>query len=184
VRVYGTLLERSAAAIRAEQPQAEIVIGGMWGPPDTDAVVPVRRYLKKLLRDPGFRDAFDAVALHPYGPDLRTVFSQVRDGRRVLNRGDAADAGIWVTEVGWASGGPRREPLVTSKRKQATLLHKSFERLIRKRGAWDIRGVHWYSWRDSSHGLCKWCKKSGLRTKSGALKPAARVFRKLPRAGS
>jgi len=184
VRQYASLVKQTAKAIRAEDPQAEVVLGGMWGPPGTDAVVPTLRYLKRLYRVRGSRKSFDSIAIHPYAARLENVKGQIRAARELATRVRDRKVGIWVTELGWASGGPTSEPLVKSPREQAALLRKSYRFLIKKRKAWRIRSVHWYSLRDTRAGAshCSWCAHSGLRTTAGAEKPAAAAFRSLPRA--
>lgn len=182
---YAALLEETASAIRAQDPGAEVVVGGMWGPPGAGAVVPALRYLERLYRVDASRESFDSVAVHPYAGRFENVKSQIRATRRFVTSVGDGDVGIWVTELGWASGGRKREPLVKTRAEQAALLRKSFRFLIRKRNAWRIRGVHWYSLRDTrlGFGICAWCPRSGLRTADGAEKPAAAAFRNLPRSG-
>jgi hypothetical protein len=181
VRGYARLLNAAAARIRSVDPNADVVIGGMWGPPWTDAVVPTERYLEELYRVRGVRAAADSIAVHPYAGRLDQVSAQLRGIRDVARRSGDRGVGLWVTELGWASGGPRHQPLVKTPREQASLLRQSFEFLLRKRKAWHIRGVYWYSWRDtsSSAGICAWCPRSGLRTRAGTAKPAARAFRQV-----
>jgi len=184
VRGYAALVKEAGKAIRAEDPRADVVLGGMWGPPATDAVVPTLRYLERLYDVRGSRSTFDSIAIHPYGAEFASVKNQVRGTRRLVTRVGDSKVGIWVTELGWASGGPKDSPLVKSRREQAALLRRSYRFLIKKRIPWRIRSVHWYSLRDDRAGaeVCDWCPRSGLRTSAGAEKPAAAAYRRLPRA--
>ena len=183
VRRYAALLEGAANHIRREDPKAEVILGGMWGPPDADVVVPTEEYLQRLYRIRGVKSAFDSVAVHPYAGRFSSVVSQLRGVRKVLQRAGDRRTGMWVTEVGWASGGPQREALVKSPSEQAKLLRASYRLLLRKRKAWNVRSVHWYSWRDTSTNanICAWCPQSGIRTSDGGEKPSTRAFRRLAR---
>lgn len=178
---YARLVAAAGGAIRSVDPAAEVVLGGMWGPLDTDAVIPTSRYLKRFYAVPGIEGAFDAVAVHPYSPTVAGVKEQMLLARRAMRKARDAGTAIWVTELGWASGGPRNEGLVKTPKAQARLLDKSFRYLLEKRKAWKIRGITWYSWRDASaqETDCAWCPRAGLRTVSGGKKPASRAFRKL-----
>ena len=67
-------------AIKTKDPQAQIVLAGMPGYGDVNAW----DFLDSLYSVPGTEDHFDAVALHPYAPDL----DQLRAGDRADPRGD------------------------------------------------------------------------------------------------
>jgi nucleotide-binding universal stress UspA family protein len=177
---YGRLLVAASARIHAVDPTAEVITGGMWGPPSADEVIPTAQYLRRLYAVPGVKGSFDAVSVHPYASSLDGVDEQVKAVLRVI-RAAGDDAGIWVTELGWASGGPRENGLVKTPKGQARLLTSSITTLVAKRLAWRIRGVLWYAWRDAPPEAtdCEWCPKSGLRAQSGAGKPAAKAFRRL-----
>jgi hypothetical protein len=143
-------------------------------------VIPAVQYLRQLYGVPGVRGSFDAVAVHPYAGSLDGVDEQVKAVLKTIKRaGD--DAGIWVTELGWASGGPRDNGLVKTPKGQARLLTSSITTLIAKRVAWRIRGVLWYAWRDAppEETDCEWCPMSGLRKQNGSPKPAAKAFKRL-----
>jgi hypothetical protein len=177
-RAFAALLEPTAEAIRAADPEAEVVLGGIWGPrePPGDArrapLVPVGEFLDRLYRFPGIDASFDAVAVHPYSPDVRGVLDQVADAQRAIEvAGD--DAGIYITEIGWASSGPEDSRLVKGEAGQAQMLLRTFSAFERHRRAFRLRGVFWYTWRDGGGaGICEWCAGAGLHTAFGAPKPA------------
>jgi hypothetical protein len=175
VRSYAELLEGTAGAMRVVDPGVEIMLGGMWGTDSVkDSVVPAARYLKRLYRVPGARDSFDSIALHPYAGRMKGVIEQIKAARAVAKRARDRDVGLWVTELGWASSGPRKENLVYGPGKQARLLRTAFATLHRKRAAWRIRGVYWYAWRDTPrlNAICDWCPGAGLFSEAGTPKPA------------
>jgi hypothetical protein len=177
---YGQLLAVTAARIHAVDPGAAVITGGMWGPPSAHAVTPTVRYLRQLYAVPGVKASFDAVSVHPYAGSLDRVNNQVKSVLGVIEA-NRDDAGIWITELGWASGGPRDNDLVKTPKGQARLLTASVSTLIAKRLAWRIQGVQWYAWRDAPPEKtdCEWCPKAGLRKENGAPKPAARAFKRL-----
>ena len=63
----------------------------------------------------------------------------------------------------------------------ARLLEKAYDDLLRKRRAFRLRGVFWYSWRDKDGGdqICAWCGQAGLRNADGSAKPAWDAFVKV-----
>jgi polysaccharide biosynthesis protein PslG len=184
VSSYALLLRPAAAAIRAVDPDAEIVLGGMWGPRRAPRnVIPTTIYLRELYGEPGARESFDAFGVHPYDPRLRGVLRQIRRLRFVAKRHGDGEVDIWVTELGWASSGPKREPLVKDKREQARLLRRAYTKLRRLSGAWNVRGVYWYAWQDTPrrNAICDWCPGAGLYSIGGVAKPAWRDLSALAR---
>ena len=176
--LYAELLAAAADAIRQVDAGAEIVLGGMWGPPDAGGrVVPTQRYLRDLYSR-GAEQSFDTIAVHPYAPRLRDVFGQIRGVRRVARkRGDPA-VGLVISEIGWASGGPRRQNLVKTRAAQARLLGDAYVRFRRRRERWNLWGAYWYAWRDTEHEarVCAWCEQAGLHSVNGRPKPAWRAL--------
>jgi polysaccharide biosynthesis protein PslG len=176
---YAQMLIGASAQIKAVDPGADVVLGGMWGPPSaSNAVTPVSRYLRRLYEVPGIESSFDSIALHPYAPDFARAMKAVKTARKTVARAGDPKAGTWITEIGWAAGGPRANAYVKGRQGQARLLSRTLSELRRKRHAFRLRGVFWYTWRDKGGGaaICEWCGHSGLRTKRGSAKPAWRAF--------
>jgi polysaccharide biosynthesis protein PslG len=177
---YAALLETAAAKMRAADPDAEIVLGGVFSARDTDeGVVGSAHYLEQLYRVPDVTDSFDAIAVHPYAGRVPQVFAQVDAVREAAEAAGDGDVGLWVTELGWASDGPPSENLVTTPEGQATKLERSFGTLIGRRDQYQLRGIYWYSWRDTEPGgaVCSWCGFSGLIGREGEPKPAYEALR-------
>lgn len=182
--LYAELLAASAEAIRKVDEGAEIVLGGMWGPPDAPGrVVPTESYLRELYATPGAAESFDTIAVHPYGPGLREVFAQIRGARRVARERGDEDVGMVVSEIGWASGGSKRQNLVKSRDAQARLLRGAYARFTRRSERWNLWGAYWYAWRDTAHEarVCGWCEQAGLHSMNGRPKPAWRTLSALAR---
>ena len=178
---YTEIVSTVGAEIKAVDPRADIVLGGMWGPPDADAVTPTIEYLKALYAIPNAADTFDSISVHPYAPTLAGVKAQMTRVHKAVRRFGDPNVGTWVTELGWASGGPRKEGLVKTPKAQARLLTQAFDFLIKKRRAWRLRGVQWYTWRDAGPGEsdCAWCPQAGLLKNGGATKRAGRAFKRI-----
>jgi hypothetical protein len=161
---YISLLESAERAIHAQDPDAEIVLGGMFGtPPDAgESADTAWQYLRALYETEGAQELFDGVASHPYAANLAKVESQLELLRDEIVRAEDPDAGLWVTELGWASSGPDH-PLNRGPEGQAERLTEAFELLLEHRADWNVEGVTWYSWRDfTDPAPCDWCGGSGL----------------------
>jgi hypothetical protein len=176
---YARLLDVAAAAIRAEDPRAEVLLGGMFRYPlgGADGGIRATDFLQRLYERGGSGD-FDGIAIHPYAARLSGVEHLVGRMSAIASAAGDADAGLWITEVGWASGGGPN-PLNRGLRGQATRLSRAFAWFTANREALDLRLVAWYAWRDLPLGetRCDWCARSGLFRLDGLLaKPAWNRF--------
>jgi polysaccharide biosynthesis protein PslG len=174
---YAELLAPTAERIHDEDPDAEILLGGMFGPERRPTLLKATRFLRALYRDEGLVDSFDGVAVHPYSGSALGSLAQIRAVRHTIRRHGFGEE-LWVTEIGWASGGRPNQELVKDKRKQARLLQRTFGRFAARHERWNLGGAFWYAWRDSERGraVCAWCPRSGLISRSGAKKPAYRAM--------
>jgi hypothetical protein len=179
VGLYAKIVKETSKAIRAEQPDAEIILGGMWGPDSASKVVtPVVKYLGKLLKIDGVKESIDSIALHPYSSSADGSQQALKVARNALKKAHAKDLGMWITEIGWASGGPKKEPFNKGKSGQAKTLADAYKGFRKNAGKYNLHGVFWYSWRDKPGGdlICAWCGYAGLRAKNGTAKPAWDAF--------
>jgi hypothetical protein len=177
---YANLLVYGAAGARSVDPNANIVLGGMIGEPGQAGKKTISgwNFLRALYRNPSVDAAFDGIAVHPYGASLKSVKGTIYRWRQELARANASRDKIWVTEIGWASGGGEH-PLNRGIRGQAKLLTETFGWFTRKRKALGIANVDYYAWRDAAPGAdhCLWCAKSGLlRYRHYQPKPAWKAF--------
>lgn len=180
-RRYAELVRISHDATTQEDPDARILLGGMPGYTRYRAW----RYLDRVYGQPGMDHGFDAVALHPYAPDVRHVIKQIKRVRRVMRAHGDADVPIWITELGWGSDDPDKFGLNKGIRGQSRMLRRAFPRLERARRRWKLRHVFWYDWRDpaaGSHG-CSFCTSSGLLWHDGSPKPAWHAFLRIKSPG-
>jgi hypothetical protein len=179
-RKYRKLVGISHDAIHSRDKKARIVLGGMPGYVQTKAWV----YLKRLYQSRRFKRKFDAVAVHPYSPDVKHVFVQLWRMRQVMRRSHDRRAGLWITELGWGSKRPSRsEPINKGPKGQKRLLKKTFTRLKRQRKPYNLKHAYWFDWRDESRGTraCSFCTTSGLFRHSQKPKPAWRAFKRVTR---
>jgi hypothetical protein len=162
---YAELLVAAAEEIRSEDPGAEVLLAGMSRQRLADREGGIRGtdFLKQLYERTGSEAAFDGVAIHPYAQRMSGVKAQVRRMIGIAHAAGDDDVGIWITELGWASGGPAH-PLNRGPRGQARRLEQAFRWFTAKRSRSDIRLVAWYAWRDLARGHphCEWCARTGL----------------------
>jgi hypothetical protein len=182
---YADLLIYGSAGIKSVDPRAQVILGGMIGEPGQEGKKTVSgwNFLRALYDYPGAREAFDGIAVHPYGASINAVKGTIYRWREELERAGALADRIWVTEVGWASGGGDH-PLNRGLKGQAELLTDVFDWFTHKRKALRIANVDYYAWRDAAPGAdhCLWCAKSGLlRYNHYQPKPAWRAFLKFTR---
>jgi hypothetical protein len=163
VEGYANLVGAAEEAIHERDPDAEVILGGMFGTPLKGELPAYTAwdYLDRLYAIEGASETFDGIGAHPYAAKLAKAESQVELMRdSVEAAGD--DAGIWITEIGWASAG-EENPLNRGPGGQARQLTAAYELFLERREEWNIETVTWYSWRDyEGEGLCVWCPGSGL----------------------
>jgi polysaccharide biosynthesis protein PslG len=170
---YGSLVVATTAGIRSEDPDAVVLLAGLTGTRTNGQRMSTSAFLTGLYSVAEIAASFDGIAVHPYNRKARGTIDQIKTARAVATaHGDTA--GIWVTEVGWASAGKRRWGLVKSPNGQARLLRRTFTRLLDGGAQWGVRAVYWYAWRDTERGqaVCGWCPWSGLLDRTGRRKPA------------
>jgi len=176
-RDYADLVELSARTIRAADGRARILLGGVAAV--QNGPLPWV-FLRDLYRVKGIERHFDAVAIHPYSPNMFGVTYQLSQMRRAMSRADDRRTPIEVTEIGWGSDGPRESPLVKGVEGQARSLRKAFDLLAEKRRRYEIGSVQWLSWQDSadSEPGCGFCQYTGLFTLERDAKPSWREFKR------
>jgi hypothetical protein len=169
----------TARAIRRVNPDAEIVLGGMFATPSGKGKMTSWQYLRRLYRVKGIKRVFNTVAVHPYAPGLKGLRRQISRLRQVMRRNGHRRAGLRITEYGWGSATGRHR-LLKGPRGQARMLRRSFRIFKNGRKRWRLRGVHWFSWQDGDVA-CRFCASSGLVTQERQRKPSFRAFRTVAR---
>lgn len=180
-RAYTRMLRAVGESIEQVDPSAEIVTAGLPAS-ELNGTIPLPRYIRQLYRA-GAKRWFTTLAINSYARNRSELAQLLAGTRRQINaRGD--HAGIWVTELGWGDHGPRHRFIVGS-RGQARRITSSFAYLRRHWRPLGLRGVVYYSWRDSRPYPPKykdlWGLHTGLLRLDGSPKPAYYAFREAVR---
>lgn len=140
---FAPILGRASAAIRAEHPQAKIIIGGLNSGPD-HAI----NYVKDVQKRLNGRLPVDALAYHPYGRYVYTkVFNVFGPLSEVLDKFQQAfpDKPMWITEFGLPGHatkiGAEHYPKI------ATYLREITTEVTGKYGDY-VQGLIWFAWTD------------------------------------
>ena len=145
---YVALLRAVRPALRAVDPRARVVLGGLpnksW------------KGLARIYRAGG-RRYFDLVALHPFTGGVDGVVKIVRMNRAVMARNHDARKHLVITETAWTSSRGRTSTVYTwetSESGQAEKVRHLLRLLARVRRRERIERVYWFTWmtEDSSRG--------------------------------
>jgi polysaccharide biosynthesis protein PslG len=167
---YLTLLRAFRPAVKGADPRAQVLLGGLIPPPPGG--IPVDSFLSTLY-ERGGRPLFDAAAVHPYAGTPEKAIDIVEQERGVMRSFGDAGKPIWITEVGWASGG-QPSGLTVGPERQAEYLTRFFELAADARERLGLRGVVWFALTDTPGPL--WPGHSGLFELDGSAKPSWNAF--------
>ena len=177
---YANLVIAGGEAVHAADPGARVILGGMIGEPAQEGKKTVSgwEFIQGLYDIPRTREAFDGISAHPYGASMFSIKRVLWRWRQELKAAGAASDPIYVTEVGWASGGGKR-PLNRGLHGQAEMIRDALGFFTAKRESLNIANVDVFAWRDAAPGAdqCQWCAKSGLLRYEGRRpKPAWHAY--------
>jgi polysaccharide biosynthesis protein PslG len=180
VRGYAALLRASAPAIRSVDPDAQIVLGGLYASPRVKPSLDATVFLSRLSRRRGIRGLFDAVGLHPYAVDPSSMAARIKALRAVMRSHREGSKGLYVTEFGWgsqtrAAGGDKFERGPAA---QATDAKSAWKILLANRRRWNLRAAYWFTWQDipAAGTSCDFCDSAGLLDLAGDPKPSLHSF--------
>jgi hypothetical protein len=177
-RQYVSMLRRVGGAIKAADRKAQVYTAGLPASRLRSAV-PLGRYLDGMYRARA-KGTFDALGLNPYARNDRALRSLLRSTRHTMDRHRDRRTGIWISELGWGDRGVRHRLIVGSKG-QATRIRKSFDVIRRERRRLRLRGVVYFSWRDTPPYPPRfknlWGLHTGLLRLDGGFKPAYFAFK-------
>lgn len=160
---YGALLEETGSAIRAADPGARVIFGGLAYP---SSFSPTRLEPDQFLRDviaAVGADGFDALALHNYRPrpvranELIAATVQTLRTHGGVTADGAPRHQVWVNEFGQPTSD---DP--TSEEDQRIWLETFLGLLLPHRHDWNLGPVMWYSLRDAPVATESW-ERQGLR---------------------
>lgn len=179
---YGRLLRAASDAIRAADPTALILNGGVM----TFDSVGVNGFMSRAVAVAGW-DSFDVVSIHPwlidYAPDdpvlinPREGFDVTIPGRLAMVQRWIAEHGggkpIWITEVGWSTCATLCEPqFAKSETQQADFMVRTFVLAA----AAGVEHVSYFQLEDKFQGAqLPWSQAAILRDDLSA-KPAYTAF--------
>lgn len=174
---YAALLTRATAAIRAVDPGATIISGGLAPAADRSDGMQVRdRTFLARLYAAGAGDAFDVVGLHTYSfPVLPTepvdwnAFASAPLLHRVMEANGDGDKRVWATEMGAPTGGSRG----VTEEHQAQTVRVAYEAWTRHEFAGPLI---WFAWRDEGPDTTNQAQTFGLVRHDGSPKPAHASF--------
>jgi hypothetical protein len=121
---YADMYLRARAAIKAVDPDATVVIGGLVADASfVDAMYAAR---------PDLRGNVDAVGWHPYAPTVNGAVGTVKALRKALERAGDPAVPIHLTEVGWpTSGKGSNDEIVIGEEARAAALEATVDTLAR-----------------------------------------------------
>ena len=168
VRSYARLLSAAHEAIAARDPGAKVILGGMFGKPlgGRKPVIAASDYLAEALPPPRPRRRLRRRRAAPVRRRARRGAWR-RSTRCASGSGaPATTPGLWITEVGWASGGPPQPAQPRSAGPGRAALEGASRYLLanapaatdRDRGLVLVARQR----RPAMPGLCDWCPQSGL----------------------
>jgi polysaccharide biosynthesis protein PslG len=179
-RRYTRLLKAAARAIKRVERRARILTAGL--PNSTQrGTMRYERFIARMYRAGG-KSGFDTLAVNAYAPTARGVIGLLRSTRRLMRRYHDSRASLWLTEVGWGTGGPRHRFNLGSRR-QAREISRLLRGLYRRRRGLRVRGLVYFGWQDRRPYPPRfqdmWGLHTGLFTLAGEPKRSYRVFRRI-----
>ena len=175
---YVALLRATKNAIESVDPGAEIVTAGI-PPSKLSTAIRFERFLRRMYKVPGAKAAFDTMAINAYARNNTELATTLRTVRKIMNRAKDRKTRIWITELGWATGGPAHRFNV-GEYAQSVRIQRAFTWVRRNRRRLRLRGFVYYSWRDAApyppEYKDMWGLHTGLLTQGGAPKPSLFAF--------
>jgi hypothetical protein len=187
---YLTLLRLSQQSIKQVDPAGVVVFGGLFPFPIPNGSatspgygMPAKKFLKSFFSNPGANRTFDALSMHPFSPKARDVVPTMRIFRRLLDRHRDRRTPLWITELGWTTGGKgwAGSPYQATERKQAVNLTQSFSALIKARKSLRLQRLYWHDWQDSPDPNAENVYQMGLLRADGTAKPSWKAYKRFAR---
>jgi polysaccharide biosynthesis protein PslG len=177
-RGYAQLLRLTRSALRSADPTAQAIVGGIFPPPRRHFGVSLQSFLTRVYRAPKARRTIDGVAIHPYAKTPKGVLAACMEARRLLNRNRDRRAPLWITELGWTTGGVGLDlsPYRATEQGQAQDLTRAFRLLLGHRHRLKLRRIFWHTWQDLSGSAQPWTTQMGLLRADGSPKPSLSAY--------
>jgi hypothetical protein len=175
---YVKLVAASRKAIKAVDPDARIVLAGLVGES--------WKHLQQVYDQPGARETFDVVAIHPYTEKISNVMKILDLSRDVMERNGDADKPMMVTELTWPSAKGKVETYgyEATEAGQARKLAEIYPLLAANHKRLKLENALWYTWLTTDKGTEDPFHYAGLRRLEGhraVPKPAFHAYVKAAR---
>jgi hypothetical protein len=174
---YVAMLRTVGAAIKGDQPTAEIVTAGL---PDSRLSKPnLYKYIQQMY-SAGANGTFDTLGVNPYAPTAKSLISKLKKIRGIMAKNGDSDASLWVTELGWSDVGPG-SAFRAGKSGQGKRIGQALKSLKSNAATLKLRGFFYFAWKDGAvykGGKDFWGLHTGLLRKNGTRKPAFAAFKK------
>lgn len=164
---YADMYLRARAAIRASDPAATAVVGGLVA--DTGYVEAM------YAARPELRDAVDAVGWHPYAPTAAGSIGSVRALRATLDKLGEGDVPIRATEIGWPTSG--NSPITLPEADRAAALETVTDSLARSDCGVDL--IVPYTWTTPERNPDDIEDWYGIRHPDGGTTPTSDAFQRV-----
>lgn len=182
-REYAELLQASYAAIKASNPSARVLSGGLASAEDEEGTALSPLTFLSTLYDAGAQNSFDILALHPYTyPGPSYSWQRITSVRNLMTENGDGAKPIWITEYGAPTGGSGRELEIgagggfdygadfMSEQAQSQMAAEIFS--FRREQPDRIAKIFWYNLRDTGEGRASSENFFGLLRYDGSPKPA------------
>jgi polysaccharide biosynthesis protein PslG len=144
-RSYAKMVSTVGGAIRKVDRRAEIVSAGL--PPSTQrGAVRLTKYITQLYRARLGR-SISSLAINAYARNSRELGRLLKSVRKLINRRGGRRDKLWITELGWATSGPRSR-FRLGVGGQARQISSSYSLIRKQRRRLGLRGVVYFSWKD------------------------------------
>lgn len=176
---YVPFLSAINATIKSVDPSAVVVTSGLVEYPAVNSGATLVKFLQDLYAQPGFTSSFDVLALHGYSESPAGTVRILDTARRIVAQNGDGGRRMWITEMGWSSGGPAH-PFTSDENTQAGYLQQSYDTLVGCRARWNLDRAYWFSLNDIESAVLGeadyWGLHTGLLRSDGSAKPAWGAF--------
>jgi hypothetical protein len=194
VNSYVSILKSAYAGIKAVDPAAFVISGGLSPAADESNNIAPITFINKLYELDPTKD-FDGVALHPYTypviasyPAMWNSWQQMNTIRQLMTTYSDSTKPIWITECGAPTGGLGTAHDTTqldfiygqdfmSENAQAAIMNDALQLYSQLKGP--VGPFFWYSLRDNGTSNDTPENFFGLLSFDGSKKPAYDVFRNM-----
>ena len=172
-RNYATLLRVSAKALTNADPEAKIVLAGLYGTPPKGKGIDAGPFLNRLYRFRQTKRSFDIAAVHPYATNSRQALQRTRPVVRSMNRHRDRKTRLTITELGWGSDSATAFG-TGSVDAQGKVLRNAYQLFLKNRKRLRLDSIYWFSWSDMppEQSVCAFCQETGFFDVNNEPKPA------------